>query len=77
VQTADERILPQGSAYITDLGMTGVADSIIGMDSEICVSRVRRQVLYRMECAQGRGVVNGILAEIDGETGRAASIKRL
>jgi metallophosphoesterase (TIGR00282 family) len=77
IQTADERILPQGSAYITDLGMTGVADGIIGMDSEICVNRVRRQVLYRMECAQGRGVVKGVLAEIDGETGRAASIKRL
>jgi metallophosphoesterase (TIGR00282 family) len=77
IQTADERILPQGSAYITDLGMTGVADSVIGMDSEICVNRVRLQVLYRMECAKGSGVINGILAEIDGETGKAVSIKRL
>jgi metallophosphoesterase (TIGR00282 family) len=77
VQTADERILPQGSAYITDLGMTGVAESVIGMDSEICVNRARLQVLYRMECAAGQGLIKGIAAEIDGETGKAVSIKRL
>jgi metallophosphoesterase (TIGR00282 family) len=77
VQTADERILPQGSAYITDLGMTGVTESVIGMDPEICVNRARLQVLYRMECAKGSGLIKGILAEIDGETGKAVSIKRL
>ncbi|MDR0877864.1 MAG: YmdB family metallophosphoesterase [Treponema sp.] len=82
VQTADERILPKGTAYITDLGMTGVTDSVIGMDRKVCLDRVRKQVLFRMECAQpgpdGQGsVVQGIAAEIDGDTGKALSIMRL
>jgi metallophosphoesterase (TIGR00282 family) len=81
VQTADERILPRGAAYITDIGMTGVVDGVIGMDTEICLARARTQVLYRMTCAAPSGrqapEIQGILAEIDGETGRALSIKRL
>ena len=81
VQTADERILPDGTAYITDLGMTGVKDSIIGMDAKICLDRARHQVLYRMECAKSGpkgadSTVQGVIAEIEGETGRAVSIKR-
>jgi metallophosphoesterase (TIGR00282 family) len=81
VQTADERILPGGSAYITDIGMTGVVDGIIGMDASICLDRARTQVLYRMTCAEPSGrqqpEVQGILAEIDGDTGKALSIRRL
>jgi calcineurin-like phosphoesterase len=80
VQTADERILPKGTGYITDLGMTGVTESVIGMDQQICLNRARNQVLYRMECARGEGreaVVQGIMAEIDGETGKALSIERI
>jgi metallophosphoesterase (TIGR00282 family) len=80
VQTADERILPSGTAYITDLGMTGVTESVIGMDQRICMNRARNQVLYRMECAGGEGrkaVVQGVAAEIDGETGKALSIQRI
>jgi metallophosphoesterase (TIGR00282 family) len=82
VQTADERILPKGTAYITDLGMTGVTGSVIGMDQKICLDRARKQVLYRMECAkpgpEGQGAfVQGVIAEIDGDTGKALSIRRL
>jgi metallophosphoesterase (TIGR00282 family) len=81
VQTADERILPQGAAYITDLGMTGVVDAVIGMDTDVCLARARTQVLYRMACAEPSGKqapeVQGIVAEIDGDTGRALSIRRL
>jgi metallophosphoesterase (TIGR00282 family) len=81
VQTADERILPRGSAYITDIGMTGVVDAVIGMDTGICLARARTQVLYRMSCAEPSGgqapEIQGIVAEIDGETGRARSIRRL
>jgi metallophosphoesterase (TIGR00282 family) len=77
VQTADERILPQGTGYITDLGMTGVAESIIGMDTRICLDRARNQVLYRMECAQGSGAIQGIIAEIDQTNGKTASIRRI
>jgi len=81
VQTADEHILPKGTAYITDLGMTGVIDGIIGMDTKICLDRARNQVLYRMEVAApeegGKTSVQGIIAEIDEESGKAVSIKRL
>jgi metallophosphoesterase (TIGR00282 family) len=81
VQTADERLLPRGTAYITDLGMTGVADSIIGMDTKICLDRARTQILFRMECAKAepdrRVSIQGVIAEFDGETGKAVSISRL
>jgi metallophosphoesterase (TIGR00282 family) len=79
IQTADERILPKGSAYITDLGMTGNVDSVIGMDPKICIERARKQVLYHMEIAPSDkpGKMQGIIAEIDTETGRAVSIKRI
>jgi hypothetical protein len=79
VQTADERVLPKGSAYITDLGMTGILDGVIGMDTKICLDRARNQVLYRMEVTTngGKTAVQGIVAEIDMETRKAVSIKRL
>jgi metallophosphoesterase (TIGR00282 family) len=79
IQTADERILPNGSAYITDLGMTGNVDSVIGMDPKICLERARKQVLFHMETAASdkHGRMQGIIAEIDANTGRAVSIKRI
>jgi 2',3'-cyclic-nucleotide 2'-phosphodiesterase len=81
IQTADERLLPKGSAYITDLGMTGTIDGIIGMDTKICLDRARNQVLYRMEVAGassgGKTAVQGIVAEIDAESRKAVSIRRL
>ena len=81
VQTADERILPKGTAYITDLGMTGVMDGVIGMDSKICTDRVRNQVLYRMEVAVPNGesstAVQGVIVEFDKKTRKAITIKRI
>ena len=92
VQTADERILPKGTAYITDLGMTGITNSVIGMDTKICMERMRKQVLYRMETAAlpaalsadtpntgaDSGIaVQGIIAEIDAGSGKAVSVKRI
>jgi len=119
VQTADERILPGGCAYITDLGMTGNTDSVIGMEPRICLERARKQVLYHMEIAQAAsavktagasdefkeassslkagaskeaapfsktsassgaassGQIQGVIAEINSDTSRAISIKRI
>jgi calcineurin-like phosphoesterase len=81
VQTADERILPQGTAYITDLGMTGVSGGIIGMDPKICLDRAKTQILYRMEVAKASAsrppLIKGVLAGIDKDSGRALSITRL
>jgi calcineurin-like phosphoesterase len=75
VQTSDGRVLPRGTGYITDLGMTGVVDAVIGMDKAICMDRARNQVLYRMECAkEGPCAVEGVLAEIDRDTGRTGSL---
>ena len=68
MQTADERILPKGTAYITDLGMSGVADSVIGSDAEIVVKRNLTQVLYKMENAVGESVIQGALITIEDKT---------
>lgn len=77
VQTADQRILPKGTAYITDLGMTGVEESIIGMDTTICLERNRTQIPIKMELAKGQAVIHGIFAVIDIKTKRALSIDRI
>jgi 2',3'-cyclic-nucleotide 2'-phosphodiesterase len=79
VQTADERILPKGSAYITDIGMTGTTDSVIGMDIKICQERFRRQVQYQMKTAGSAkmGELQGVIAEIDLDTGTAVGVKRI
>jgi metallophosphoesterase (TIGR00282 family) len=82
VQTSDERVLPKGTGYITDLGMTGNTSSVIGMNPGICLDRVRKQILYRMEVAEAPGnartaAVQGVIAEIDRNTGKAIAIRRL
>jgi calcineurin-like phosphoesterase len=81
IQTADEKILPSGTGYITDLGLSGVQGAVIGMDTRVCLDRARTQVLYRMSCAQPEpgnpARLQGIAAEIDSETGKTRSIKRI
>lgn len=77
VQTGDERILPGGTAYITDAGMTGVVESIIGMDISVCLNRIKTQIPYRMECAKGPAAVRGVCAAIDTETKKSLSIERI
>ncbi len=77
VQTADQRILPKGTAYITDLGMTGVDESVIGMDTAICLNRNKTQVPIKMELAVGKATIHGICVEIDTHTGLARSIERI
>lgn len=77
VQTADEKILPQGTAYITDLGMTGVLDGVIGSQPEKSLERQLTQLPVRTEPANGTGHIQGVLIEADAATGRALSIKRV
>jgi len=78
VQTADERILPNGSAYITDLGMTGINDSVIGMDPKICRERFFKQVQYQMKVAVGENArIHGVIVDIENDTGKAVSIRRI
>jgi metallophosphoesterase (TIGR00282 family) len=77
VQTADERVLPQGTAYITDLGMTGPIDGVIGVDRNLILQRFLSQMPVRFEPAKGPAVLHGVVIVVDPETGRAQSIQRL
>jgi metallophosphoesterase (TIGR00282 family) len=77
VQTADERILPRGTAYITDIGMSGPHDSVIGSVPDLALDRFLRQIPVRLEPASGNLRICGAIVEIDESTGRASSIERL
>ena len=77
VQTADERILPKGTAYITDLGMTGPTDSVIGVEPTIALQRFLSQMPNRFEPAKGPVALHGAVIRIDPETGRGLSIERV
>jgi len=77
IQTADERVLPGGTAYITDVGMTGPYDSVIGMDKQIVLSRFLTLESGRMTSARGDPRLCGVVLDIDEATGRARSIERL
>jgi len=77
VQTADEKILPEGTAFITDVGMTGPANSIIGVKKELVINKFLTQVPVRFETAKGLSMLSCVVLEIDSETGRATSIERL
>jgi metallophosphoesterase (TIGR00282 family) len=77
VQTADERLLPNGTAYLTDAGMTGPHDSIIGMETEPSLARFLTAMPSRFEPASGNPRLNGVVVEADDRTGRATAITRL
>lgn len=77
VQTADERILPNGTAYITDLGMTGPMNSILGIEKETVIKKFISQLPVRFEVAKGPSQINGIIVEIDEQTGKAQKIQRM
>ncbi len=77
VQTADERILPRGTAYITDIGMTGPHDSVIGSVPDLALDRFLRQMPVRLEPASRNLRICGAVIEIDASSGRALSIERL
>ena len=77
VQTADERILPNGTAYLTDAGMTGPHDSIIGMEKEPSLARFLNAMPSRFEPATGNPRLNGVVVEADEKTGRALAITRI
>lgn len=77
VQTADERILPGGTAYITDLGMCGPFDSVIGMEKDTVIRGFLTQLPRQFEVAQDNVVLQGVIADIDEENGKALAIRRL
>jgi metallophosphoesterase (TIGR00282 family) len=77
VPTADERVLPGGTAYISDVGMTGPYDSVIGVDKAAVLERFRTQRPVRFSPAERDGRLCAVLIEADQNTGRAASIRRI
>jgi metallophosphoesterase (TIGR00282 family) len=77
VQTADERVLPGGTAYITDVGMTGPHDSVIGSEREAAISRFLTGVPVRLEPATGNVRLQAVVVTADAETGRAVAIERI
>jgi 2',3'-cyclic-nucleotide 2'-phosphodiesterase len=77
IQTADEKVLPKGTAYITDLGMTGPYDSVIGQNKEKIIQRFLTSMATRFEVAKGDPRLHGAVIRIDDATGSALSIERI
>ncbi len=77
VPTADERVLPQGTAYITDLGMTGPYDSVIGIEKQAVIQKFLNQIPARFEVAKGDVRLCAVLIETSSDSGRALSIQRI
>ncbi len=77
VQTADDRVLPNGTAYLSDAGMTGGFDSVIGMDRRGALKRFLTGLPQRLQPSEGDLRLNGVLVQVDESTGRAISIRRL
>jgi 2',3'-cyclic-nucleotide 2'-phosphodiesterase len=77
VQTADERILPQGTAFITDVGMTGPTDSVIGVKKEQALARFLYQTPHRFEIPKGPVHLSAVIVDVDGTTGKANSLQRI
>ena len=77
VQTADEKILPRGTAYITDVGMTGPADSVIGIDVQQIIQRFLSGMPDRFETAQGKGILSAVVVGISRDSGKAERIERI
>ena len=77
VQTSDATILPKGTAFMTDAGMTGPHDSVIGVEAELAIRRMRTGLPVRFETAQGGVRIEGAVIACDGETGKAFSIEAI
>jgi metallophosphoesterase (TIGR00282 family) len=77
IQTADEKILPKGTAYITDVGMTGAYYSVLGMDRKMIVDRFVTKLPQKFTLADGGAQLNGVVLDIDEASGKSRSITRL
>jgi metallophosphoesterase (TIGR00282 family) len=77
VGTIDASILPKGTAYVTDIGMTGPIDSVIGDETQKVLERFLTQLPNRLSAATGKCVINAVLVKVDEATGRAVGIERI
>lgn len=76
IPTADATVLPNGTGYITDVGMTGVIDSVLGVRKELAIAKFRNSMPVRFDGADGKCKMDCVLFEIDNKTGRAVSAER-
>ncbi len=77
VGTIDTQLLSQGTAYVTDIGMTGPIDSVIGMDTEAVIQRFLTGIPHRFSVGKGKTMFNAVLVRVDTDSGRAISIDRI
>ncbi len=77
VQTADERILPSGTGYITDIGMTGPKESVIGMNIQASIKRFETALPEKYKIADGECIFNGVIFNVDDKTFKVTDIKRI
>jgi 2',3'-cyclic-nucleotide 2'-phosphodiesterase len=77
VQTADERILPGGTAYISDVGMTGPAHSVIGVDKNQIIGKFLTGMPRKFDVAEGKALFNAVVVDIDEKNGKATGIQRI
>jgi metallophosphoesterase (TIGR00282 family) len=77
VQTSDERVLDEGTAYITDVGMTGPMDSVIGIRKEIALERLLTQIPWKFDVAKEAVELQGVVIDIDSKTGKSENIQRI
>jgi len=77
VGTIDAQLLPQGTAYVTDIGMTGPMDSVIGDDAEAVIRRFLTVIPHRLSVGKGKTIFNTVLVRVDDDSGRAISIERI
>ncbi len=77
IGTIDTQLLPRGTAYVTDIGMTGPTNSVIGDDTEKVLRRFLTIIPHRLSVGKGKTVLNAVLVKIDEESGRAAAIERI
>ena len=77
VQTSDEHILPQGTGFITDLGMTGPCHSVLGVKPELIIKKLKSKMPVRFDLASGPCHLDGTVFEIDEKTGKTISIERI
>jgi hypothetical protein len=77
VQTSDERVLPGGTAYLTDVGMTGIVESVLGLDPQEAISRFLTQLPGKIKLAEGEPTLQGVIIDVDPDTRLATDIRRI
>jgi metallophosphoesterase (TIGR00282 family) len=77
IQTSDEKVLNEGTAYITDVGMTGPLNSVIGIRKQVALERLLTQIPWKFDVATEEIELQGVVIEVDSKTGKSKSIQRM